>query len=357
MARNNSNVLVPKFLDMEKARALNNNVYKNTGCFLFVTLPEEKLLSPQPNSGGGGNYASNVINLYKMYNDYGHFFLWFTIQESQIPQDYMINSPDPVVTGAITSLKQSQSRVREHYNFVARVARHVLAHGIFQQFSMLTPYCDPKIKSLENAFEKILSGKIWPDSEKDWKAISRWLVEESDFMYEWINQWAEIWKHCTTEINELKTKFYYGRWDYSKNKDVCYSTNKDSFLVKEYEGKKYFLFDDRDENLSSFARVFPFQHILDTKEYLVAAAPSISRSEYDENGFWRSDRPDERLKNLFININYYGVENVRSKMLQPMKTSSTCPDAFKLYLEGLTKKMISLPVINTKPKKSSKFRR
>ncbi len=356
MARNNTSVLVPKFLDMEKARALNNIVYKNTGCFLFITLPEERLLSPRPNTAGSDNYAYNVVNLYKMYRDFGHFCLWFTIQESQAPQYYMVESPDTMVIEAIDKLKKSHLRAKDHYNFVAIVARHVITHGIFQQFSMLSPYRDPKIMILEKTFEKILSGKKWPDSEKDWKAINRWLVEESDFMYDWIDQWAQIWQHCTKEINSLKDRFYYGRWEYSQNKDTCYSTNCDNFQIKDYEGSKYYLFDERDPNLSSFARAFTFQHILDAKDYLVAAAPT-SRSQYDENGFWRSDRADEKLKILFRNINCYGIQNVRDKMLHPLSTATVCPDAFRLYLEGLTAKMASLPAINPKPKKTSRFRR
>lgn len=356
MARNNASVLVPKFLDMGKARALNNIVYRNTECFLFITLPEERLLSPRPNSAGSENYAYNVINLYKMYRDYGHFFLWFTIQESQIPQYNMVDSLDTTVNEAITKLKQSQLRARDHYNFVSIVARHVITHGIFQQFSMLSPYCDPKIMILENTFEKILSDKRWPDSEKDWKSINRWMVEESDFMYDWINLWAETWQHCSKEIKNLKERFYYGRWEYSQNKDMCYSTNSEIFQIKDYEGNKYYLFDERDQNLSSFARAFPFQHILDAKDYLVAAAPT-SRSQYEENGFWRSDKSDEKLKLLFRNINYYGIQNVRDKMSHPLSTTTVCPDAFRLYLEGLTNKMTSLPTINQKPKKTSRFHR
>lgn len=356
MARNNVNVLTPKFLDMLQARDINNLVYKNTGCFLFLTLPEEQLLYPKPMSAGGENYSYNIINLYKMYNDYGHFFLWFTIQKSQLPDNYMFDNSE--MAEEMNILKTGQPRAAEHYAFVTRIARHVLTHGIFQQNSIINnPYIDPKIVTIEAIFEKVLSGKKWPDTESDWKKITRWLVGEADFLYDWIKQWATIWGGCKREKEDLKRRFYYGRWEYSTNRDKCKSTDEEAILLGNYKGSSYYIYEETNPELTSFSRVFPFQRIIDAKEYLAAAVSNCVRSQYESPSFWRSDRLEDNLRALYRNINFYGIENVRRQMYHPSRPPMVCPDAFKLYLEGLTNKMVTLPIIEPKPQSSSRFRR
>lgn len=355
MAKNNGRILIPRFLDMQAAREINDLVYRSTGCFLFMTLPEEKLLCPRPTTPGGDNYTYNVLNLYKMYNDYGHFFFWWSLQKSQLPQ-YQGNQ-DEDLSEKYDDLQLEQSRVIEHYTFVTRTARHVLAHGIFQLPSMLNPYSNPKISAIERVFGGVLSEQSWPENGNDWRTINRWLVSEADFVYDWIKNWALLWANCAEEKEELQNKFYFGRWGYSKNKDECTLIEGQEGVLANYEGTSFLMYDEKSDALSSFARAFPFQHIYDAKDYLVAVAPGCVRSQYEEGCFWRSDRPDVNLKFLCRNINFYGIENVRKQLLNPKGTVSLCPDVYRLYLEGLIKKIVTLPVINTTSKRASRFRR
>lgn len=355
MAKNNAKVLIPRFLDMNEARKLNNLVYRNTGCFLFLTLPDDQMLFPRPETAGCDNYRYNVINLYRMYNDYGHYFLWFGLQASQLPQKDALG--DVGQYDRVKTLFQGQDRVMKHYTFVARIARHVITHGIFQRRKMLSSYTDPKIIELERIFGTVLSGKQWPQTQADWGRINERLVQEADFVYNWLNSWAEIWNCCTKGKDDLQRRFYYGRWEYSTNRDECRSVEDESVISKQVEGGLVSLYEERDKELTSFARVFSKQFMIDAKDYLAAAAPN-RRSQYEgEKGSWRSDRPEVNIECLYKNINFAGVENVRQKMYHPIKKETVCPDGYGLYLEGLTNKMLSLPLINTKPKNKSRFNR
>ena len=202
MAKNNARILIPKFLEVSKVRDLNNFVYRNTGCFLFLTIPNDEILLPWPETAGCDNYRYNVINLYKMYTDYGHYFLWFAIQASQLPQESAFD--DVEMSKRVEKLSKEQSRVTKHYSFVARIARHVITHGIFQRRTTISPYTDPKIDEMERVFGELLSEKQWPQSQSDWTKINKWLVQEADFAYNWLYSWAEIWNKCSKEKVELE---------------------------------------------------------------------------------------------------------------------------------------------------------
>lgn len=355
MAKNSAKALIPSFLYVDEARKLNNLVYRNTGCFLFLTLPDDKILSPIPESAGCDNYRYNVINLYRMYNDYGHYFLWFALQASQLPPKDTLDDAEQY--DRMKSLFQEQARVMKHYTFVARIARHAITHGIFQRRKMLSSYTDPKIIELESIFGSVLSGKQWPQTQADWGRINEWLVQEADLVYNWLNSWAEIWNCCTKGKDDLQRRFYYGRWEYSTNRDKCRSVEDESVISKQVDGGVVSVYEERDENLTSFARVFSKQFMTDAKDYLAAAAPN-RRSQYEEGkGAWRSDRPEVNIECLYKNINFDGIENVRRKMYHPIKKETVCPDGYGLYLEGLTNKMLSLPLINTRPKNKSRFNR
>lgn len=353
MSKNRTDALIPQFLDMQAARRMNNTVYRNTGCFLFLTLPNEELLSPGPVMNGGDNYRYNVMNLYKMYHDYGRFFFWFTIQESQLPREEMLS--DAKMSEKIDALWQEQSRVRDHYIFVTKTARHILAHGIFQRRLADKPYTDPKVLEIEKSFSALLSGRKWPQTEKDWEVINRWLVREANFVYDWLGRWADIWNACGAEKENLQKKFYYGKWEYSKNRDHYTLITDEPSLEKEYEGQSFWVYDERDQELTSFARVFSLQFVMDAKDYLAASAPSGARSQYEENGFWKSNNPESNLCNLYRNINFYGIENVRKQLQHPSGLTSVCPDVYRLYLEGLTNKMVTLPTMNSKSRSSDLF--
>ena len=322
-----------------------------------MTLPEEKLLDPKPTIPGGDNYTYNVLNLYKMYNDYGHFFFWCSLQKSQLPQ--ILEDEKEDLTDQHTALQREQERVIKHYNFVSRTARHVLAHGIFQLPFIINSYNDPKISDMERIFGEVLSERSWPENGNDWKTINRWLVSEADFVYDWIKRWALLWDHCPGEKEELQQKFYYGRWEYSRNKDECRLTGDMEKALGDYNGTSFYIYEDGNKDLTSFAMAFPFQRIMDAKDYLIAATPNCVRSQYEnENGvYWRSDKPDVNLKALYKSINFDGIENARNQLLHPKVPMSFCPDAFKLYLEGLINKMVKLPVIETRSKATSRLRR
>lgn len=351
-----SNTSIPKFLDSTTARSLNNHIYKNTGCFLFLTIPENNLLSPQPVNVGGDNYRFNILNLYKMYNDYGHFFFWFCIQKSQLPP--LTASCDAGMVSEISMLAQDWVRIAKHYAFISKTARHIMAHGIFQISSI--SYVDPKIKEMQDIFDNILSGKDWPDSEQDWKKITQWITNEANYLYDWLQKWGTLWGKYTTEKGDLQQRFYYGRWEYSINKDSCLSSGPETINFSfPYDGVSIPIYEGSDNNLTSFAKVFASQMVYDAKYYLAAAAGNCVRSQYEEGGkIWTSDKPEVNWRILYKNINFSGIENVRKNMLHPKGSTNVCPDGFRLYLAGLTTKVTELPrtVVQAKSK-ISRFKR
>ena len=355
MAKNNTKVLVPKFLDIGKARELNNLVYKNTGCFLFLTLPENEFLLPIPETAGCDNYRYNVINLYKMYNDYGHYFFWFSLQETQLPPKDAFE--DTSQNYSVDSLFKQQDRIKEHYSFISKVARHVVAHGVFHNRRTIAPYTDPKILELERVYGALLSGKKWPETQTEWIKINKWLVQEADYVYDWLISWAMLWDSCAKGKDDLQRRFYYGRWEYATNRDFCRSVEDESVIPKQYEGVTISVYEEKNRELTSFARVFSLQFVTDAREYLAAVAPNC-RSQYDEGkGPWKSDRPEINISCLYKNINFYGVENVRQKMYHPPKKEVVCPDGYRLYLEGLTNIMLTLPALSVARPNKSRFTR
>ncbi len=350
-------VIKPKFLDIQSAREINNYVYQGTGCFLFLTLPENKLLSPLPESSYGSGYMYNVINLYKMYYDYGRYFLWFCIQKSVMPPCCSPDDEDMVRNR--DSLINNQPRIMEHYRFITKVARHVLAHGIYQQEMKFPPYKDPKVSDLENIFKRKLAERSWPESEKDWRTINQWVTGEADFLYDWIKSWASLWKkNNESDIQDLQKKFYFGRWDYASDRDNCEVLEDEDYSLGEYEGDQYNIYDESNDKMTSFARSFPYQFVFDAQKYLASSVQGNVRSQYspqEDYGYWKSNDPFKHVKSLFMNINYYGIDNVRQKMMNKKKGTVACPDGYKLYLEGLTTKMTTFPYINKAPKKKSRF--
>lgn len=348
-------IKIPKFLIVEAARKLNNLVYGNTGCFLFLTYPDEEILLPTPEASGCDCYRYNVINLYRMYNDYGHFFLWCAMQQLQLPDVTKI--VDVSLRENAAKLAIDQPRVMKHYEFIVGIARHVIAHGIFQRRKDMSNYSDPKITALEEIFIDVLSGKRWPEDQSDWNTINEWLVREADHVYDWLWLWAKVWGDCPVGVELVRDRFYYGRWGYSANKVICRSADKtEAVIPKMYNGKMVSIYEEKDDP-TSFAKVFTLQFVSDASDYLSAAA-SDCKSDYEEDrGPWKSDRPKVNIICLYKNINYSGIENVRRKMYGDYKKGALCPDGYKLYLEGLTGEMIKLPKINSKPRPKSRFNR
>lgn len=342
---------IPKILDIDNARKLNNKVYRNTGCFIFLTLPRNNFDWPMPGLKSD-IYAYEVINLYKMYNDYGHFFLWFCLLESQLPplSTVVENKME------LEYLMINRDCVMKHYLFISDCARHVLAHGIFQCPSAMSPYVDPKISEMQEIFQTRIK-KSWPETKDDWKTMASWICEEADRLYDWIDKWAELWGKVKEGKENLKESFYYGSWKYSRKEDSCVQICKDEYALGTYEGISYKIYDEEDQNMSSFARVFSYQLVRDAKDYLVAAAPSSVRSRYEYNGiFWKSINPNVNLKFLYKCINAYGIENARKRLMNPLPSSMSCPDVFLLYLQGLASEMTKLPTLISSSKlKTSRF--
>lgn len=356
MSNNKSNnIFIPKFLDEEETRKINNHIYKNTGCFLFLHIPKISFFSPIVLNQGGDNYRYNLLNLYKMYNDYGHYFLWFCIQNSQL-ELIRADTENKDVIENIVKLEENRSRIADHYAFITKTARHVLAHGIFEcpAGDGRPSYVDPKISEMNKIFREVLNknDKDKPTSAEDWKKLARWVKEEADELYSWLWQWGELWGESSMDAREnLKRRFYYGRWDYAINKDNCVDADKpESYSLIKYNNKDILLYEEADQNLTSFARVFSAQFVFDAKEYLAGAAGD-RKSQYEE-GYksWKSKSPAVNWKILYKNINFAGVENVRTEMLKG--TSKACPDGFRLYLTGLNKIMLDFPEIQAKPKSS-----
>ena len=268
-----------------------------------------------------------------MFCDYGHYFFWHSIQESRLPK-----VPDPTA-GDLTRLTNDRKDMAEFYSFVAEVARHIIAHGIF----MYGNHHDPKYDKICNSFHNIIN-KDWPENEEEWKMISDWVVNTADSVFSWLMEWGDLWEvQQDKDKKDLMEAFYYGRWKYSINRDECNSVGPETV----WKPNHYNLYNEKDTSITSFARVFSSQMFYDVLTTLSIAAPPDCRSDYVENSkYWKNRKPEVNWRLLYTNINFIGVENVR-KELKNKAGDSVCPDCFRLYLEGLTCEMANLPRENS----------
>ena len=109
-------LLTPLFLQEGKAKELNKKIYTNTSCFLFMCQPDLDNYLPSPISNQE-NAVSVVLNLYKIYRDYGCFFVWVCLQDNMLPMKADPEYGD-TYKEALKNLRHSRAKVFKHYNSI-----------------------------------------------------------------------------------------------------------------------------------------------------------------------------------------------------------------------------------------------
>lgn len=351
-------IYLPRFLEKNKAEDINAIVHANTGCILFLRVPKQDIYLPRP-STGKENYYYNVLNLYKMYNDYGKFFFWTCIQEKQLPsglkRDSKYNQRD------IDLLRRERKNIEQKYKFVCTKARHLLAHGLLTTdiYSTSNNNRPWTINSIEGAVEKWcysqLSNRALPNTDEEWSIVAKAICSESDEVYDWIEKWARLWGDCSEEERKkMADRVYYGIWDEYPKSDNCLLTtaqlNERGFG---YHNSHVFVnpYKKNDTSRSTFANMLNEQHIKDLSKYL---ANGVSVSINKNNKTWASTAPFQNQDVLAEEIGFYGIEKLRE--LLKRKTNEN--QIIDYYLEGYVNPLRQImPILGGNRKYTSSGRR
>lgn len=186
----------PQLLQPGVAKHLNQKAFKKTGCFFFLST--EELPNPKPQTLKDA-FLANVVALYSLYHDYGHNFLMLCLREDMLPQNVS------------SKMHYKAKHVYSHVNTICRCFRANLCHGTFKHNE------NDRIELIRliglYAGNRIDCGGSWPDaviqmSEGDWEKASVQIIEESNELYEYLNNWIDLWgAKNDLEKQDLKKRF------------------------------------------------------------------------------------------------------------------------------------------------------
>lgn len=332
---------------------INNLVYTSTGCFLFLTTPKDPFFHmPAPNTNREC-YVYDILNLYKVYNDFsGKYFLWACLQDKQLPSGPDEDAPSDF-NERMRSLRSRRAAMLTHYKFIRAGARHILAHGIFYDVDV-NNYIDPKIEDFVR-WNKSIIGKTFPSSDEDWKALTERIVSDSNNLFTWITEWAQLWKYCDKAKNDMKHRFYRGEWTISTGHCTIRPDRRIKDVKKE---TPYIVYPCghilSDERLSSFEKAFSEQLVKDSCRKIASlAGANVEVAPKGITNKWSSSWPDKNWQSLCSVINFFGIDRVKEELVD--NTPTECPDVYQIYLSGLFNAAARLPKKSTSIKSASSY--
>ena len=346
------NLPIPRILQPQYMEQLNDLVYTSTGCFLFLTSPKDSFFHMPGPKSYRECYVYDIINLYKVYYDFaGKYFLWVCLQDKQLPAGPEENAPSDF--GArLSLLRFKRAELLKHYKFICAGARHILAHGIFYDVDA-NNYIDPKIEDFIRWSNSII-GKDSPSSDENWKALAERIVSDSDSLFTWIEEWAQLWSYCDKAKEAMKNRFYHGNWNTKTSKCTLRPDRRIKDITKE---TPYILYPcgyvSSDNPLSNFEKAFSEQLVKDSCRKIASlAGPNVEVAPNGNPKKWSSSKPDNYWQSLCSVINFFGIDRVKEELLD--NTPSKCPDVYQIYLNGLFSAAARLPKKSTSIKSSTK---
>ena len=348
-----NNLSIPQILQPGYMEQINNLVYTSTGCFLFLTTPKDPFFHmPAPNTNREC-YVYDILNLYKVYNDFsGKYFLWACLQDKQLPSGPDEDAPSDF-NERMRSLRSRRAAMLTHYKFIRAGARHILAHGIFYDVDV-NNYIDPKIEDFVR-WNKSIIGKNSPSSNEDWKALTERIVLDSNDLFIWITEWAQLWKYCANAKNDMKHRFYRGEWTISTGHCTIRPDRRIKDVKKE---TPYIVYPcghiSSDERLSSFEKAFSEQLVKDSCRKIASlAGANVEVAPKGITNKWSSSWPDKNWQSLCSVINFFGIDRVKEELVD--NTPTECPDVYQIYLSGLFNAAARLPKKSTSIKSASSY--
>lgn len=346
-----NNLPIPQILQPRYMEQINNLVYSSTGCFLFLTTPKDSFFHlPSPRTHREC-YVYDILNLYKVYYDFaGKYFLWVCLQDKQLPAGPNENAPSDFSVRA-SSLRSKRAAMLKHYNFVSTGARHILAHGIFYDVDV-NNYIDPKIEEFVRWNNGII-GKDFPSSDEDWKALAERIVSDSNSLFAWIVEWAQLWEYCDKAREDMKNRFYRGDWTISTSQCTLQPDRRIKDVKKE---TPYIIYPcgkiSSKDRLSNFERAFSEQLVKDSCRKIASlAGANVEVAPKGIINKWSSSRPDKYWQSLCSVINFFGIDRVKEELVDNPPTK--CPDVYQIYLNGLFSAAARLPKKSTSIKSSA----
>lgn len=336
-----SNLPIPQILQPRYMEQINDLVYTSTGCFLFLTTPKDSYFHLPGPQTYRECYVYDILNLYKVYYDFsGKYFLWACLQEKQLPVGPEKDAPSDFSVRA-SSLRSKRAEMLKHYKFISTGARHILAHGIFYDIDA-NNYIDPKIEEFIRWCNSII-GKDYPSSDEDWKILAERIASDSNTLFTWVTEWAQLWKYCDKTKETMKNRFYHGEWDMFTSHCTIQQDRRIKDVSKE---TPYILYPcgkiKSPDRLSSFEKAFSEQLVKDSCGKIASLAGSnVEVAPKDVTKKWRSSMPDKNWQSLCSVINFFGIDRVKEELLD--KSPTSCPDIYQIYLNGLFGAAARLP--------------
>jgi len=173
---------LPKFLQYDKLKNLNDAILSRTGCFAFLKTEQVSFVdnSNSPKSARDAFMAFSV-GLYILYYDYGKALC-------KILLDYS----DKIHVGIE---KTELSSKRTHVNDLTKIFRHNTTHGSFFSEKRLnfieTIYASRYLDLINNhSIDSDWTQFIRDLSDIQWEKIVNKLTKDADGLYDFLNDWS-----------------------------------------------------------------------------------------------------------------------------------------------------------------------
>lgn len=336
---------IAKFLYSDKSRSLNALVHKNTGCIVFLKVPQHIVYAPTPRTSAEC-FSYNIIGLYKLYKDYSLHFIDKIFMDCMMPtpsyKDATHSKED------VQKLKLDKKKCIKHYDFITKTARHVLTHGIFSIAETVDKngYIDPKEKELQFKFRTVIK-KPFPETVEDWEKLANYICEEADFFYDWLNRWAELWTDSDPNWKTMFDCFYDGVT--LDNGREC-SIIPDRIIDPKSNSCYPFNPDSSRESYTDFANGFSIQFLLDAINDMARYYPDKESKPNSQKYIWKSKEPTKNVKVLYQEMNLYVVDQVRSVLKSPDSRDNSYHDYYQTLYSAMISYISAMPTAKFVPK-------
>lgn len=203
----NPEIQLPLFLQSEKVAALNDTLVQKTGCFAFLKT-DQVLFSTMPESWQDA-FTVIVVGLYAVYHDFGCGYLGLILDDAMCPTTFSYSS-----------------REKRHITEISDLRANI-AHGVLHlpqrvscQKLFFGKKCFPRP-------EMQISYNQWPDylnalTEDAWEKIVTRLINDSNQLFHYLEQWADTWARDSAKLAWLKRQFCNdSRFIYSIDARIC----------------------------------------------------------------------------------------------------------------------------------------
>ena len=198
--------MLPRFLNHADLIALNEDLWRKTGCFAF--LRPHSLLIHAENRTYRDQFMLLSIGLYVVYHDFGCQYLDFFLDDSNCPPSL------PYPYGH-----------RQHKNVILNTLRPAVAHGLLGDGAKNSFWTEIAKHYIQTLTPKQQGWSEYVDTvtEDQWEAATDRLKFDADTFYDFLVAWGD------NHNANLRMQFAQSnRFRYSINRRVCESILKEN---------------------------------------------------------------------------------------------------------------------------------